>query len=183
MKKIILIFCLLIFQCTNKSPNNSNISEEGSIEGVIHTDVTINLSDIPIQLIPENPQLNTIIIFPDTTGYFKQNIILNGNYQLLINFYSFNKYIENFTINGNSVNFNITLTKESFYLNMTGGGCEYFSWYEQGIFWGDMGKRIVIIESNYKGKINDAISTILDTIALNCPSYGGRFKNNVIRHV
>jgi hypothetical protein len=182
MKKIIILLvgCFLFIQCTKSNPTKTNIPPEGSIEGIISTDQLANLKDLQILIIPKNPQFNTLELSPDSTGYFKQTGIVNGNYQIVTALYSFEEYRKDFTVNGNNVNFNIMLHKVPFNFKALGGGCEYFYWYEYYtlLYFGDMGKRLVYIESNYEGIIKKATSTIIDTAALDGISDGGRFTNS-----
>ncbi len=39
MSRILLLICLLLFHCTEKTPSGSNIPDKGSIEGTISIDV------------------------------------------------------------------------------------------------------------------------------------------------
>lgn len=178
----------MLILCSCADSTKSNIPNEGSIEGIVLTDHPATLIEARILIIPENPQLNTLEIFPDSTGHFRQTDILNGNYQLVVNLYSFEEYHKDFMIKGNVVNFNIMLQKESFYFNVLPVSCEYlyrreqYSWNPDNgwlyLYCGDMGKRIVVIESNYRGIIKEAISNIVDTIALDDWSKAGRFTNS-----
>lgn len=184
MKKslILLVLYLLLICCTDKNPTKLSISNEGSIEGFISIDRPAILMDAIIFIVPQNPQLNILEISPDSIGYFRQTGLVNGDYQLIVNLYSFEEYHKDFTIKGNVVNFNIMLQKKSFYFSVLPVSCEYLYRREQhgdnpDTYCGDMGERIIVIETNYRGIIKEAITNILDTTALNGWSKAGRFIN------
>lgn len=177
---LLLSISLFMFACSDKTTKSPSILSKGMIEGIISTDQPADLTKARIFIIPQNPQLNSLEIFSDSTGYFKQGGLLNGNYHLSVHLYSFSEHHQSFIVKGDTINFDIVLCKMPFLFRLLGISCEYFYYVDEyaRLWCGDMGKRFVLVESNYKGQIEKAISTIVDTIGLDGTTTIGRFINS-----